>query len=367
MTQTSLDLIVTRANLSEVTVTQSPLPDPLADGTCLLRIDGFALTANNITYGVAGDQLGYWDFFPTESPDQGRIPVWGFATVVASAHPQIDVGERVYGYVPMSTYLVVQPGKITPFGFTDIAPHRAERAPIYNAYAFTRTDAQWQGDHEPLISLFRPLFTTSFLLEDLHRENTYFGAEQVVLSSASSKTAIGLAVLLSKNCPAGVSVVGLTSTGNRAFVQGLGSYDQVLCYDEVCDLTKRPSAYVDMAGNAELRSAVHHHLGDLLTSSRAVGMTHWQDSGGLGGDLPGPRPEFFFAPSYAQERLAVWGPAGFQTRLGEAWTGFLADAQGWVQVKTDTGSSAVEAAYRKMLEGQIDPSEGLYLSMHPAA
>ena len=34
----------------------------LAQGQVRLAIERFALTANNITYGVAGDMIGYWNF-----------------------------------------------------------------------------------------------------------------------------------------------------------------------------------------------------------------------------------------------------------------------------------------------------------------
>ena len=52
---------------------------PLSDGEVLARIDRFALTANNVTYGVMGERIGYWKFFPVEAEEDGIIPVWGFA------------------------------------------------------------------------------------------------------------------------------------------------------------------------------------------------------------------------------------------------------------------------------------------------
>lgn len=363
MAVTGLDLIVKKDELSTAEIMQSTFPDTPPDGACLLRIDHFALTANNITYGVAADMLGYWDFFPASRDGYGRIPVWGFAEVVASSHPQVAVGERVYGYLPMSTHVMVQPGKVNAGGFTDTAAHRAERAPIYNHYALTRTDPMWQADKESEIALFRPLFTTSFLLEDMHREADYFGAKAVILSSASSKTSIGLAQVLRANKPDDVQVIGLTSAANTGFVAGLGCYDQVVTYDTLGDLPDVASVYVDMAGNADLRLRVHETLGARLTNSTAVGMTHWQASGGLSGDLPGPKPTFFFAPSYAQDRLAVWGGDGFQKRLGAAWTGFVSDAADWFDVQKGQGPESAMAEYLKMLSGKIAPEKGLMLSM----
>src|SRR5690606_16361134 len=121
-----------------------------------------ALTANNITYGVAGDSIGYWQFFPAQGGADGgwgRIPVWGFGDVVRSAAEGVAAGERFYGYFPMASHLVVKPERITGHGFRDGAAHRAALPPVYNNYTLTRTDAAYRPDQEAMQMLFRPLFT----------------------------------------------------------------------------------------------------------------------------------------------------------------------------------------------------------------
>jgi hypothetical protein len=200
----------------------------------------------------------------------------------------------------------------------------------------------------------------------MHDNAGYFGAQNVILSSASSKTSIGLAQVLSATKPEGVRVVGLTSAGNLAFVEGLGCYDKVVAYDALGDLPEGDSVFVDMAGNSDLRRSVHETLGERLKNSTAVGMTHWQESSGLGGDLPGPKPTFFFAPAYAQKRLEEWGREGFQQRLGAAWSGFAEAAGDWFDVETAKGPEAVMAEYLKMLSGKISPQKGLMLTMQAA-
>ena len=57
------------------------------------------MTANNVTYALMGDAMHYWDFFPAE-PGLGLVPLWGFADVVASSTDGVEVGTRVYGYLP---------------------------------------------------------------------------------------------------------------------------------------------------------------------------------------------------------------------------------------------------------------------------
>ena len=109
--------------------------------------------------------------------------------------------------------------------------------------------------------LLWPLFTTSFLIDDFLEDNQMFGAQTIILSSASSKTAFCL------HQRGTVRVVGLTSPGNVEFVRSLGCHDEVVAYDDVASLPSAPTAYVDMAGSGPVRASVHEHFGDLLTSS----------------------------------------------------------------------------------------------------
>ncbi|MEO8429628.1 MAG: DUF2855 family protein, partial [Verrucomicrobiota bacterium] len=92
--------------------------------------------------------------------------------------------------------------------------------------------------------------------------------------SASSKTALGLAQLLSAQRRGGRRVIGLTSVGNAAFVRGTGYYDDVVTYDSLSALPADTQAVlVDFAGNGALLAGVHRQLGDRLAYSCRVGIT----------------------------------------------------------------------------------------------
>src|SRR5262249_58733978 len=105
-------------------------------GQVVLRIDRFGFTANNITYVTLGDRFSYWSFFPA-ADGWGRIPVWGFATVLESACDGIVAGERFFGYYPMSSHAVMEPTRVTPVGFVDGISHRRELHPLYQPYIAT--------------------------------------------------------------------------------------------------------------------------------------------------------------------------------------------------------------------------------------
>jgi hypothetical protein len=358
---TSTDFIVNRANLRDGAFVQTELPE-LGPGQVLLRVDKFALTANNITYGAAGDTIGYWKFFPAKE-GWGRIPVWGFADVVKSRNDALPIGERVYGYFPMSTHLIVDAAKVTPAAFIDAAAHRSELPPVYNQYQRVSADAGYKRELESQIAIFRPLFITSFLIDDFLAENDFFGARNVVLSSASSKTALGLAQLLHGSRRGQVEVIGLTSAGNAGFVERTGYYDRVIQYADIAKLDARaPTLFVDFAGDAKLLATIHHHFSDQLKYSCSVGATHWEGMGRAHA-LPGAKPIFFFAPDRVRKRLADWGGAGFAARSGEGLSNFILSARAWLRVVEGRGQSAIEKVYGDLVNGKTDPAEGHILSL----
>jgi NADPH:quinone reductase-like Zn-dependent oxidoreductase len=287
-----LDFLVNKGDRKQHRCDDAPVPD-LADGQILFRVDRFAFTANNISYALAGESLRYWDFFPAPE-GWGRLPTMGYADVIESKHAEVAVGTRCFGFYPMSRYLVIEPSAVSEAGITDSATHREGIAPFYNQYNPTTGDALHHIDHEDALMLMRGLFMTAYLADDFPADRG-FGEQVVLISSASSKTSIALAHCVSKGGQA--SCVGITSTRNQEFVRKLGCYDQVVTYEEIGLLDASPPAvFVDMAGSSALQRDIHEHFGDQLKHSCSIGATHWEAREPSDGSLPGPRPEFFFAP-----------------------------------------------------------------------
>ncbi|MBK7656429.1 MAG: DUF2855 family protein [Betaproteobacteria bacterium] len=373
----TLDFQIRKTELSKTRLITQPQPD-LQDRQVLLQIESFALTSNNITYAAFGDAMNYWGFYPV-APESGeatspwgRIPVWGFATVTESRTEGIAVGEKFYGYYPMASSVVLTPTRVSPTSFVEAAPHRAALAAVYNQYVRCSADPFYTPDTENVQSLLRPLFITSWLIDDFLADNAFFGTTApgkrpvMLLSSASSKTAYGTAFQLTKRPE--VEVVGLTSPGNLAFCQSLGCYSRVLCYDQLDQIaTDTPMVYVDFAGNADLRRAVHTRFTALAYSS-SIGGTHVSELGGKAKNLPGPRATLFFAPAQIKKRAAEWGGDGLGQRLVAAWKTFSArvsdPASPWMVVEQHQGADAVQAAYAQVLGGRGDPRVGHVLSMN---
>ena len=371
---TTIDLLVRKNQLSTTEIRHSD-DTPLTHGDIRVRIDTFALTANNITYAAFGDAMQYWSFFPVNPPDDanwGRIPVWGFGSVTESQHPDVNVGEKLYGYYPMSSSVVLTPTRGSPSGFDDGAPHRAGLHAVYNRYLRCNADPFYTSDTEDTQALLRPLFVTSWLIDDFLADNAYFGAAVaggppvvLLLSSASSKTAYGTAFQMAQR--EGIEVVGLTSEANVAFCESLGCYHRVLTYAQLDKIqADAPCVYVDFAGNAGLRLAIHTRFTHLAYSC-AIGGTHVMQLGS-GKDVPGPKATLFFAPAQIKKRSAEWGANALGQRLVSAWRAFVATTSNpeapWMTVDYHQGPAAVEAAYAQVLAGGNDPRLGFILSLN---
>jgi len=359
----STDFIVARNDLQQCKVIETSLPDAAAlpDDALLVKVTRFAFTANNITYAVLGDRLKYWQLFP--APEGfGNVPVWGFGKVIISKHPGIAEDEILFGYFPMATHLVIEAADVTKRGLRDAAAHRQDVAPVYNAYTRVSGDPAFEGKQGDYQALLRPLFMLSFLVDDFLAENEFYGAKSVMLSSASSKTAYGLAHLLHARAN-GIKVIGLTSVGNTAFVKSLGCYDEVVTYDSVNALpADKAVAFVDMAGSSTLRERLHRHFGDQMKYSGRIGLTHRSLSPDEP-ELPGAKPIWFFAPDQIRKRAREWGPGGVDKRFGTAWSGFVPRLDRWIEVSESHGPAAVQQGYLDTLNGRVPPDQGLILSL----
>ena len=347
---------VEKANIGTVSLITQPLP-PLPQGSVRLKVESFAVTANNVTYAVIGDMFGYWNFFPAGIEGQGIVPMWGHGVVEASHHPDISVGERVYGYLPMGTHLDVIPGNVSAGQFTDTTDYRQPMSVFYNQYSRLNADPEHDPAREAQRMIFGPLFKTGFLIEAMMRRESWFGARQVVMTSASSKTSMALASVAKAKSP-DVKRVGLTSAGNVGFVEQTGLYDQVIAYGDVATLAAVPSVSADFAGNAGVLRSIHETLGDALKYSCTVGVTHIGARSGSADPLPGPAPILFFAPDHATATIKELSPRGFGEAVAASWVAFVGQTDGVVHVAQRDGLSAAVEAFIATVKGEADPAVG---------
>ena len=351
---------VRKDDLSTFRMTERVSPE-LQEGEVLAEVERFAFTANNISYAVVGEKLGYWNFFPAEE-GWGIIPVWGFAKIVESKHPEVKVGERLYGYWPMGTHLVMQPGKLRDDQLRDMSPHRAHLAAVYNSYARVAGEPHYDPSMDAERMLLMPLYATSFCLYDFLVANDYFGATQVIVPSASSKTAIGLAYALNDDDDA-PPCVGITSAANRDRVASLVLYDGVLAYEDLLAIdSEEPAVIVDMSGNGSVLSELHRILGDNMKFTSNVGLTHY-DANKMGPDFIRERSAMFFAPGHIQKRAEEWGPGEFQKKAYAFWHSAARRSRDWLTIEKFQGIDSIPEVFEQVRDAKVSPDTGLVVEL----
>ncbi len=353
---------VDRKQLDRTRLLQAELP-PLPSGHVRMRIDRFALTANNLTYALTGDLLGYWNFFPSTDTSWGRVPAMGWAELIESDNPDLPPGGRYYGWFPMATHVDIQ-AVASAEGCRDDGPHRAPHAPIYRSYTLTQRDPLYQAgeDNEHRHALLRGLFLTAFLADQALLDASYHGAEQVLVLSASSKTAIAFAECASVHH--GLQIVGLSSADKLDFLRHLSCYDSVLSYPDVARFAAdTPTLIVDLSGNRELLARLHTHLGPALKYSMAIGRSHHDAAdASIGGTV---KPQFFFAPTQAKTLLKNWGAERYFAALSEALSRHIDRSAQWLQVELLDQPAALQQAWQDLYQGQIHPARGLIVGLNP--
>ena len=344
--------LVNKYDLFETTFSEEKIPIS-KENEVILEIERYAFTSNNITYGVIGDTLGYWNFFPAEEP-YGIIPVWGFANVTSSNNEYILEGDRFYGYFPMSRYLKVIPKKVNDFGFIDDSNHRRKLPPVYNHYSKIIKYADESLEYHPLI---KPLFLTSFLNYFFFQDEKFFDCDQIILTSASSKTALSLAFLLSKyKLKDNKKIIAITSEKNMQFVSEIKFYDIVLSYDNAEENLKRSkSVIVDFAGNSDYLKKLSDHLGDGLKHVSLIGLADWSSKTNF---KIIPNSKFFFAPNHAEKRYREMGVKRTTLLADELLKEFIMKVKNYIKLEYCNDPKDIHELYLKSLKGKIDPSKG---------
>ena len=358
-----------KSDLTKTRIVESSESE-INDNEIIVSIENFAFTTNNVTYAVAGDTIGYWQFFKTlndEKNEWGCIPVWGFAKVIKSNIEEIDIGEKLFGYFPPADLLHLNPIKITDQGFADGKDHRKELPAVYNNYVRLSGDPDYDETSDNIRSLLFPLHITSFCICDAMEDASYYGAAQVLIVSASSKTAIGVAQGLKENSDT-PNVVGITSNKNLDFVKSLDCYDEVITYDDLSSVKEElKTVMVDMAGSREILGTLHGSLGDNMLKCLTVGMTHWDNEvtaeDALGQAMLRERTEFFFAPAHIQKRFKDWGYEGYNQKTNEFMKARSDQSLNWMNIKEINGMDNFISTYERFVDGDINPNEGIIIKI----
>ena len=355
------DFLVKRDDLRECRVAESEAP-ALEPGQALLRVDSFGMTANNVTYAVMGEAMSYWDFFPAED-GWGRVPMWGFAEVERSEAERGRGGDAAVRLPAAVLAPGGDAGRASTAAASSTARRTGRRCPRPTTATWRRDgDPFYRADTEDMQMLLRPLFFTSFLIDDQLADEGLTGRGPIVISSASSKTAIAAAFLLAQR--QGVELIGLTSPRSAEFVAGLGIYGRTVTYDAIDSLERGPRHL------RRLRRRRRRAPGGPLPLRRGAGPQHGRRGHPLGG-LRGRRR----ASCRGRRRPSSSPPTGSSSapRTGDApaWssgsptpgTPSASGPAAGSRSSTARDSRAVRSAYLDVLEGRVDPETAHVISL----
>ncbi|KAF9069330.1 hypothetical protein BDP27DRAFT_1265111 [Rhodocollybia butyracea] len=428
MNATNLTLCFPRSSSSSssksVLAVSSILTEQLQRNHIVVKVDRFGWSANNVTYQALGrhPHFRYYDFHPapaapstsTSEPvspqTHGVVPVWGFGTVVSSAHPKVIVGERLYGYFAPARYLVLPIAEKDVNKYSIYVPrsHLPADRRVYNQILRCSTDPLYSPETEDLAMLYRPLFWTSYWCEDwLARSQYRSGCEYILISSASSKTAFCLAYCVRKRVASGINIViiGLTSKGNMEFTKKLGLYHEVYDYDSFLStpgnvVLRCRWIYIDVAGNQALNTRIYTHFASpytipTLVAAVSLGMTNlapgaanvkeieWSTNTDLkAANTQSQSPqnssvsslgfwpvaEQFFLPEWLAVRRLQLSPTQIADMQKGAWEALMRDCIAWVEIEHVWGGERVKRAYEALIGNPrgVSPDKGLIWSMWDA-
>ena len=356
-----LCLEVDKSDLAHTRVSERKAND-LRNGEVLMGVESFAFTASNIAYAVHGNSRDYWTFFPSTDPGWGCIPAWGFMTVEESRCEDIEEGERFFGFVPTASKWVFSPDKIDEQGFDDGAAHRDLLPGTYNRYHRLAADPTYRADYENQQLLFRPLFFTSYLITHVLNANAYHGAGQIVISSASCKTAMALSWLLRRR---GLQTIALTSSSGRAFAKNSQNYDDVLLYEEIGErLPSRPTVLIDFSGRNDLCAEVHELLSANLKFCMRAGETDWRSVQSEPDPMPetGTKSMEFVTAKYLEDNDLGISAHDLRIDMVDDLLEFYGQASHWIKTVRALGAEAIQECYDRVLSGKALASEGFILS-----
>jgi hypothetical protein len=314
------------------------------------------------------------------------------ATIIESDNPEFAVGEQFRGLLHI-TNVVQMKVRRSPEGFIAYGEKRDKLNQAYNGFIQVKNNSaspiSGEGVKSDLAMTSAPGALSGFLLYELLKAHDFYRGNSVVLTSASSKLSLATALLLKNERDSGnlKRVIGCTSVGNMEFVKNTSFFDDALTYDQTIEADEGlQHVLIDVAGDA----VIYKRIKDKLIKGLAVGGTHSDaetsslKSFGLTGfvkmfiDMVAPLSiktwasknlnpplEMFFAPTVRHELLARWGKDEMDRKADIALQSFVDVAvdNNWIQVDRSETIDSIQAAYRKIILGQVPPSEAITLSL----
>jgi len=375
-----------------------------------------SLTANNKFYLDFGDKPPFHFFkcYPVDftqsslisPPADGTLDdyahpcVWGIAEVTESKVENVQVGTKFRAMLPIGESVSFRDACLDSEDDSKLTVDRPATNPAYNVFSkLTTLDDGDDEKYEGLSLACFPGIITGFGLNHNLRSNDFYGADAVIVTSASSKVALALALYLKYNGKdddkpkVAKKIIGYTSESNKEFCRMTGLYDEILGYDEALNTVsteKTKYTIIDIAGQGKVYSVNMNDPNVEIVKFLTVGAS----SG-----APPSESAFKYFSIYATVKMVLdmmnilqW-LASYMNPVQELYLVFkdMADYQAevgieqlqatvkeyerlfcraastpgkeWITVRNCESEESIQAAFSDIVQGTIPPSETIVLDV----
>jgi len=309
----------------------------------------------------------------------------------------VKVGTRYLAQLPIGDSVSFKGAKVDPDKHNALIIERSGVLAAYNV--FQKWDYSDGNINEDLALACFPGIITGYGLNFNLRHNDYYGADAVVLTAASSKVSLALAIYLRHNSEEYPStnkkIIGYTSESNKEFCQKTGLYDEVLGYEDtlkpLTGATKSSFVVIDTSGKGSVYEQNSKEdnvkIVKLLSVGNASGTPDKQSTGSsfsivstfklILGILGAPRfllswlnptLEIYFIALDLDELNALWGKDKAKATQDEYTKIFcgVVDKNKWISVRTCDTEESIQQGFSDICQGNVPPSETLVLEMTQA-
>lgn len=355
---------------------KSPVPE-LETGHVLLRIDKYAFSQMPLGYlmkGFTRTFSAYHSFYQSKEESLYRSAAWGYATVVESAHPKVEVGTRLYGLVPPSKYQLNLVGGTIPAGkkgepavvelTMEGVPFNLRRLQELEVVPPSETTENADPHHEDWKILLKEIYTMAFYMDEQLLTETGM-INSVVISCGSSKTAMALAYCLRMREMR--FVYALTSAEHKDFVKSTELYHEVFTYDEINLLpTNHTCVYMDFKCDGEVRQNITLRLGTNLMYNMTVGPAVFQKR--MKDQLfeKKARDVLFDESSWRERRrmVAEVTKTGRNEKLKYSFKGFIERMKKYLKLRHISGVDGITKMYDSVYSNTAPPNEAYICTLH---
>ncbi|BFM08510.1 DUF2855 family protein [Halioxenophilus aromaticivorans] len=324
-----------------------------APGSMLVRLERFGFSSNNLASALAPGLASVWPQAFPAGTDRLRLPVWGVAQVVAANQAVFEPGACFFGCFPMTRFALIDPS-MEPLerygiGADQLLNPTGGHLPVP---ADTQSGCYNAVD---LQIMLRPLLMAAFMVMEELKESQFWHAQQIVVTCASSKTAMGLGYFLQQHFAErsdgpSPQVIGLTAQSNVNFVRKHGHFDKVLSYEQFRAMDEADTVLVDFSGNFSVQRMLVYYLKQHLIHAYALGAAHWDEvaSGELAMSC-----EYFSALDFYYQRHARSKDLNY--RFQQLWPNACGAFIKWLKPQLVEGPDRVRWVYEQVLAGKSKP------------